>query len=70
LALEYGVFYALYIQKEQIAGPQNDHATRKSPGKDLLVWALVFILCKEDPLKLYKNKFSTESDKRCHNAWL
>jgi hypothetical protein len=35
LALEYGVFYALYIQKEQIAGPQNDHAARKAPGKDL-----------------------------------
>jgi hypothetical protein len=50
-------FYALYIQKEQIAGPQNDHA--------LIVWvrALVFILCKEDPLKLYKNEFSTELHK-------
>jgi hypothetical protein len=35
LALEYGVFYALYIQKEQTAGPQNDHATRKSAGKYL-----------------------------------
>jgi hypothetical protein len=43
LALEYGVFYALYIQIEQIAGAKHDHATRKSPGHILWVRALVLI---------------------------
>jgi hypothetical protein len=43
-------FYALYIQKEQIAGPQNDHATRKSSGNIVCVTALVLILCKDHTL--------------------
>jgi hypothetical protein len=49
-----GVIYTTYIQKEQIVGTKNDHATRKSPGNITWVWALGLILCTEDPLKLYK----------------
>jgi hypothetical protein len=70
LALQYGVFYALYIRKEQIAGAKNDHATRKSPGNILWVRALVLVLCKEHPPKLYKNEIATKSDKWCLNIWL
>jgi hypothetical protein len=38
--------YRLYIQKEQIASPKNDHAMLKSPGHIARITALVFILCK------------------------
>jgi hypothetical protein len=62
--------YALYIDKEQNSGPKYDHAMRKSHGKSFWVRALVYNLCKEDPQKLYKIEFATESDKRCQNAWL
>jgi hypothetical protein len=70
LALEYGVFYIFYIQKEQIAEAKNDHATRKSPGNILCYRALPLILCKEHTPKLYKNESATESDKWCLNGWL
>jgi hypothetical protein len=70
LALEYDVFVTIYIQKEQIAELKNDHATRKSPGNICWVRAFVFILCKEDPLKLYKNDFATKSDGWSYNGWL
>jgi hypothetical protein len=70
LSAEYSVVYAFYIQKEQIAGPKNDHTTRKSPGNILWVRALLLILCKEHPPKLYKNEFSTKSDKWCLKGWL
>jgi hypothetical protein len=60
----------IYIDKEQIAGPQNGHATRKSPGHIYWIRALVFILCKEDTPKLYKNESATESEKRCLNGCL
>jgi hypothetical protein len=64
------LFYTIYIQKEQIAGPKNDHATRKSPGNIFWMRDFVFILCKEGHLKLYKNDFATKSDKWCLNGWL
>jgi hypothetical protein len=60
--------YALYIQKEQIAGLQNDNAMRKSAGQIVWVRALVFILSEEGSLKLYKTKFATETDKWCLNG--
>jgi hypothetical protein len=31
-ARENDVFFEIYIEKEQIAVPKNDQATRKSPG--------------------------------------
>jgi hypothetical protein len=37
-------FMIIYIQKEQIAGPENDHATRKSRGHIDLVKAFGFKL--------------------------
>jgi hypothetical protein len=43
-------FYTFYVQKEQIAGTKNDHATRKYPGNIFWIRAFVFLLCKEDPL--------------------
>jgi hypothetical protein len=52
--------YALYIEKEQNSGPKNGHAMRKSPGISFWVRALILNLCKEDPLKLYKNEPATE----------
>jgi hypothetical protein len=54
-------FQYIYRDREQIAGPKNCHATRKSPGHIIWVKALVFILCKEAPLKLYKNESATKS---------
>jgi hypothetical protein len=62
--------YALSIEKAQYSGPKNDHAMRKSPEKSFWVRASIYKLCKEDPLKLYKNESATESEKRCQNAWL
>ena len=56
--------------RKQVAGPKNGHATRKSPGNIIWVTALVLILCKEDPPKLYKNEFATESNKWCLNGSL
>jgi tellurite resistance-related uncharacterized protein len=70
LSAEYSVFYAFYIQKEQIAGAKNDHATRKSPGNILCVRALLLILSKENPPKMYKIQFATESDEWCLNSCL
>lgn len=61
-------FTLLYIDKEQIAGSKNGHATRKFPGIIVSVKALLLILCKEDTPKLYKNKFETESDEWCFNG--
>jgi hypothetical protein len=43
---------------------------RKLPGHIVWVTALYFILCNEDPLKLYKKEFATRSEKRCLNDWL
>jgi hypothetical protein len=63
-------FTKIYIDKEQIACSKNGHATRKSSGNIVSVRALVLILFKEDPPKLYKNEFATESDKYCFNGWL
>jgi hypothetical protein len=56
-------FYALYIHKEQIAGPKNYNATRKSPGHIVWVKALSLILCKEHPLKLYKSNLQRNQTK-------
>jgi hypothetical protein len=55
-------FTILYIDKEQIAGSKNGHATRKFPGIIVLFGALLLIMFTEDPPKLYKNAFATESD--------
>jgi hypothetical protein len=70
LAQENGVFYTIYIDKEQISETKNDHATRKTLGYISLVRALGFILCTEDPLNLYKIESALESDKWCLNGWL
>jgi hypothetical protein len=60
MAREYDVFPVIYIEKEQIAGAKNYQATRKSPGYITLVRDLGLFMCKEDPLKLYKNQFALE----------
>jgi hypothetical protein len=52
--------YKLYIQKEQFAGPKNDLAMRKSLGHISWVRTIKLTICKEDPLKLYKNEIATE----------
>jgi hypothetical protein len=49
-----------YIDKEQIAGTNNGHATRKFPDNIVWVRALLLILCKEDPPKLYKTELAME----------
>jgi hypothetical protein len=54
-SMQFGVFMPFSTQKEQIAGPTYDHATRKYPGHIVWVRALVLILCKGDILRLYKN---------------
>jgi hypothetical protein len=60
--------HALYIDKEQKAGPKNYNVMRKCPGNLFWVKALVFILCKEDPPKLDKNESATESEKIVYKA--
>jgi hypothetical protein len=65
LAWENGVFYTLYIEKEQIAGTKNDHGTRKFPGQISLVRALSLMLCTEDRPNLYKIESALKSDKLC-----
>jgi hypothetical protein len=47
-------FSIIYTEKEQIAGPKNDHAMRKAPEYISSVKDLGFILCKKDPPNLYK----------------
>jgi hypothetical protein len=64
------LFYTIYIQKEQFAVTKNDHATRKSKGHISFFRAIRFILCKEDPPKLYKIEFALESGTWCSNGWL
>jgi hypothetical protein len=61
LALEYGVFNTIYKDKEKIAVHKNGYDMRKSPGYSVWVRALVLILYKEDPAKMYKIEFATES---------
>jgi hypothetical protein len=51
--------YTLYIQKEQIAGQNNDYSERIS-GFIVLDMALCLILCKEDPLNYYKIECAKE----------
>jgi hypothetical protein len=46
--------YAFNTENEQNTGPKNDNAMRKCPGHTFWVRVLAFILCKEDPPKLYK----------------
>jgi hypothetical protein len=60
----------LYIDKEQLSGSKNGLATRKFPGIIVSVRALLLILFTEDPPKLYKNEFGTESDKWCSSGWI
>jgi uncharacterized membrane protein SirB2 len=43
---------------------------RRSHGRVPLVRALSLIMCKEDPLMLYKIKFETELIKWFFNGWL
>jgi hypothetical protein len=52
-------FSEIYIGKEQIAGPNNDQAARKSPGHIAWVRALGLMICEEDPPKLYTIEFAT-----------
>jgi hypothetical protein len=47
LAQENGVIYTLYIQKEEMDGTKNDHATRISPGQLSLVRAFSLMFCRE-----------------------
>jgi hypothetical protein len=49
---------------------KKGHATRKYPGNIVCVTALVHILCKEHPPKMYKIEFATESDEWCLNGCL
>jgi hypothetical protein len=53
----------LYIQKEQIAGTQNDNVMRKSPGRIAWFRALGLIFCKEDHPNRYKIGTALESEK-------
>jgi hypothetical protein len=64
LAQENGVFYTIYIQKEQIAATKNDH------GHINLIRPWGLILCKEDSPRLCKIESALESDKWCLNGWL
>jgi hypothetical protein len=70
MAQENGDFYTIDIQKEQIAGPKNDHTMRKTPGPIFLVRDMGFIFRKEDPPKLYKIDSALKSDKLCLNGLL
>jgi hypothetical protein len=63
-------FKILYIDKEQLAGSKNGQAMRKFPGIIVSFRAFLLILFTEDPPKLYKNEFATESDEWCFNDWL
>jgi hypothetical protein len=54
--------YVRYIQKEQINGPENYHAMRKSPGHFSWVRALGLLLCKEDDQSMYKIESANESE--------
>jgi hypothetical protein len=60
--------HTLYIQKEQMPGTKNNHATRKSPRHIAWVRALDLILCKQNPPNLYKIESAFESDKGCLNG--
>jgi hypothetical protein len=48
---------------------KNNHATRKSPEHICWIRALVFILYKDDPPKLYKKESTTKSNKLCWKGW-
>jgi hypothetical protein len=70
LARKNGVFYTLYIEKEQIAETQNDHTRRKSLGHISLVRALSRRMSIKDRPSLYKIESALKSDKFCCNGWL
>jgi hypothetical protein len=55
------LFTIIYVQKEQMDNPENDHATRKSHGHIDWVTALGFIVCTEDPPNLYKIESTKQS---------
>jgi hypothetical protein len=65
LALEYGVFSVHLYSQRTNRRSKNGHATRKSHGHTVWAMALVLILYKEDPPKLYKNESATKSNKWC-----
>jgi hypothetical protein len=64
-AQENGVFYTLYIQKEEMAGTKNDHATWKSLGYICWIRVLSLRMSIEDPPNLYKIESALASDKFC-----
>jgi hypothetical protein len=45
-------FTIIYIHKEQMDGPENDHASQKSHEHSYWIRLLVLIMCKEDRLNL------------------